>query len=302
MQRSILKKQRMNSIKFSERYEMQTNRLIARLDVKNNALVKGIHLEGLRVLGSPMRFGEAYYREGIDELVYMDVVASLYNRNNLSELIQQTARKVFIPLAVGGGVRSALDVKQLLRSGADKVIINTAAVKDPELIKHLVKKFGSSTIVVAIEAIKNSSGVHEVYIDNGREYTGKNVYEWAGQVQDYGAGEIILTSVDQEGTGKGLDFELVSNVVAAASIPVIVHGGIGSVEHLVDAYREKDVTAVCLSSMFHYELIARPDFVNDDVMGNTSFLTSGQRPKGKVNHLSVSCCKNDLRLRGVALR
>ena len=220
---------------------MITNRLIARLDVKNNALVKGIHLEGLRVLGNPNSFGERYYYEGIDELIYMDVVASLYNRNSLHDLIKKTAEKIFVPLSVGGGVRTENDVKELLRSGADKVIINTAAVKDPGLIERLVNRFGSSTIVVAIEAIKDESGEYGVYIDNGREYTGLKVIDWASQVEKCGAGEIILTSVDNEGTGKGLNYELINEVTSSAGIPVVVHGGIGTVQHLVDGFHSENI-------------------------------------------------------------
>ena len=281
---------------------MITNRLIARLDVKNNALVKGIHLEGLRVLGNPNSFGERYYYEGIDELIYMDVVASLYNRNSLHDLIKKTAEKIFVPLAVGGGVRTENDVKELLRSGADKVIINTAAVKDPGLIKRLVNRFGSSTIVVAIEAIKDESGEHGVYIDNGREYTGLKVIDWASQVEEYGAGEIILTSVDNEGTGKGLNYELIKEVTSSAGIPVVVHGGVGSVQHLVDGFHLEGINSICVSSMFHYDLVSRADFGHENVMGNTAFLKSDKKLKKNLDSVSIEQCKKELILQGVALR
>lgn len=280
---------------------MKTKRVIARLDVKNEALVKGIHLEGLRVLGRPELFAEHYYGDGIDELLFMDVVASLYGRNSLVELVRNTAENIFVPLTVGGGVRSAEDVRALLHSGADKIAINTAAIKTPQLVKELADTFGSSTIAVAIEAIKDSAGNYLAYIDNGREYTGLNAVEWAQQVESLGAGEIILTSVDNEGTGKGMDLTLISQICAAVSIPVVAHGGVGSVEDMVRAFEQTDVDAVCAASVFHYDAITRFNPGAVSVRGNTSFVNSGASKKN-LSPITVRAAKEALRSHGVNVR
>ena len=181
-----------------------THRVIAKLDIKGPNLVKGIHLEGLRVLGNPEDFAEFYYESGIDELIYQDVVASLFERNSLTEIISRTASGNFIPLTVGGGLRSVDDIRSVLRAGADKVALNTAAIRNPNLIRDAAHEFGSSTIVIAIEAIRRDDGEYFAYIDNGREETGVEVTSWAKKVQELGAGEILLTSVDRDGTGKDL--------------------------------------------------------------------------------------------------
>ncbi len=180
---------------------MDIKRIIPRLDIKGSHLVKGIHLEGLRVLGNPEVFAKFYYEQGADELIYMDVVASLYGRNSLSEIITRTAKQIFIPLTVGGGIRTIDDINNVLRAGADKVCINTAAINNPDFIKQASRKFGSSTIVVAIEAIQQSEGNYLCYTDNGREHTGIDAVIWAERIQELGAGELIITSVDAEGTG-----------------------------------------------------------------------------------------------------
>ena len=216
---------------------MANIRLIARLDIKGPNLIKGIHLEGLRVVGDPQQYAQDYYQAGVDELIYMDIVASLYGRNNLADIVKRTAENVFVPLTVGGGVRSGDDVRTLLRAGADKVAINTAATRRPELITEVAHKFGSQCMVLSIEAKRSSPGKWEAYIDNGREHTGLDVVEWARRGVELGAGEILLTSVDQEGTRKGFDCHLVEAVSSAVSIPVIASGGMGSSDHLVDAVR-----------------------------------------------------------------
>jgi len=188
---------------------MKTVRIIPRLDIKGPNLVKGIHLEGLRVLGKPSDFARYYYESGADEIMFMDVVASLYERNSLHDIISETARSIFIPITVGGGLRSISDIKEVLRAGADKVCLNTAAINNPNLIKEATRMFGSSTIVVAIEAIKGNDGKYLAYTDNGREYTGVEVIEWAKKLDEMRVGEIVLTSVDREGTGEGFDMELI---------------------------------------------------------------------------------------------
>jgi cyclase len=204
-------------------------RLIPRLDIKGPNLVKGIHLEGLRVMGDPQEFSRRYYEEGADELIYIDIVASLYGRNNLTEIVSRTATNVFIPITVGGGVRSVEDVNKLLRAGADKVAINT------------------------IEAKQIAPGRWEAYTDNGREKTGVDVLNWAKRSVELGAGEILLTSVDREGTRKGFDVELVRTIAKAVSVPVIACGGMGKIEHLVSVIRDGCADAVAMADVLHYK-------------------------------------------------
>jgi cyclase len=280
---------------------MKTNRVIARLDVKNEALVKGIHLEGLRVLGKPELFAKHYFEDGVDELLFMDVVASLYGRNGLVDLVRSTAEKIFVPLTVGGGVRNATDVRTLLHSGADKISINTAAVKSPDLVAELADTFGSSTIAITIETIKDSAGNYMVYIDNGRESTGLNAIEWAQQIQSLGAGEIILTSVDQEGTGKGMDLDLIKMVQAKVSIPIVAHGGVGRADDMVTVFQETGVEAICAASIYHYDTINHMDNQALSVRGNTSFVKSG-RTKKNLLPTSVSAVKEHLRLNHIHVR
>lgn len=277
---------------------MINKRIIAKLDVKNDALVKGIHLEGLRVLGSPKDFAEKYYNDGVDEIIYMDVVASLYGRNGLVTLVKETSKNIFVPLTVGGGIRSLEDVKELLASGADKVCINTAAVKTPSFISEIAEIYGSSTVVVAIEAI-NVDGEFQVFIDNGREYTGLNVLEWALKVESLGAGEILLTSVDQEGTGRGLDYELISEIQGKVSIPLVVHGGLGKMNDVFEAFSDHNLDAVCAASLFHYDAIKT--LVGSRVMGNTSFLES-KGTKSNLEALSIVELKLKLKSLGVRTR
>src|SRR3972149_8987894 len=221
-------------------------RIIPRLDIKGPNLVKGIHLEGLRVLGSPEKFAQHYYETGADEILYMDVVASLYGRNSLHSSIEKTARGIFIPLTVGGGLRNLEDIRNVLRAGADKVSLNTAAIKNPLFIKEASRKFGSSTIVISIEAIKQPDGKYFAYTDNGREFTGIEVLTWAKKVEELGAGEIMITSIDREGTGGGYDIELTKMIAGAVDIPVIACGGAGKLEHIIRVISEGDADAVAI--------------------------------------------------------
>ena len=229
-----------------------TIRVIARLDIKGPNLVKGIHLEGLRVVGKPHEFAARYYREGADELVYMDIVASLYGRNSLVEIVAQTAREIFIPITVGGGVRSLEDIVTLLRAGADKVAVNTAAIKRPEFIREASRAFGSQCIVLSIEAKRQPDGRWEAYTDNGRERSGIDALAWARQGAELGAGEILVTSIDQEGTKRGFDHELTSRIAQSVGIPVIACGGAGKVSDFPDAVRLGRADAVCAANVFHY--------------------------------------------------
>jgi cyclase len=230
----------------------KTIRLLPRLDVKGSNLIKGINLEGLRVLGDPKAFARKYYEQGADELLYVDVVASLYGRNSLHDIVRSTARDLFVPLTVTGGIRSVDDVREILRSGADKVGINTAAVKRPELIREVARKFGSQCMVLSIEAKITGHGTWEAYTDNGRERTGLDVIEWARQGVELGAGEILLTSVDREGTRHGFDLELIAAVSAAVPIPVIASGGMGKPSDLIDVVRQGGADAVAMADVLHY--------------------------------------------------
>ena len=233
-------------------------RLIPRLDIKGPNLIKGIHLEGLRVVGDPQEYARRYYEQGADELIYMDIVASLYGRNSLREIVSRTAQDVFIPLTVGGGVRSVDDVRELLRAGADKVAINTAAVKRPELITEVSRAFGSQCMVISIEAKRIGNCRWEVFTDNGRERTGLDVVAWAKQAVSLGAGEILLTSVDQEGTRKGFDVELTRAVSDSCPIPVIASGGMGSTDHLEEVCKRGHADAVAMADILHYRRMELP--------------------------------------------
>lgn len=252
-----------------------TIRIIPRLDIKGPNLVKGIHLEGLRVLGKPEQFARAYYEGGADELIYIDVVASLYNRNSLQDIISKTAKEIFIPLTVGGGLRTLDDIRKVLRAGADKVSMNTGAIRNPTIIQQAANLFGSSTITVAIEAIREPNGQYLAYTDNGREHTGIEVVAWAKQAEALGAGEILLTSIDREGTGMGFDLELTKKISQAVGIPVIASGGAGTLEHVREAIQSGDASAVAIASLFHYDYITKHATLQDfSAEGNTEFLRS----------------------------
>jgi cyclase len=227
-------------------------RVIARLDIKAPNLVKGIHLEGLRVIGDPAEHALRYYEQGVDELIYIDIVASLYERNNLTDLVARTAADIFVPLTVGGGVRTIEDISSLLRAGADKVAINTGAVRRPALITEGARSFGSQCIVASVEAKRRPNGGWEAYTDNGREKTGLDVIEWSQKLIELGAGELLLTSVDMEGTRKGFDIELIEALGRKLDVPVIACGGAGSIAHVEKGVRA-GADAVALASLFHYK-------------------------------------------------
>lgn len=232
-----------------------TQRIIARLDVKGPDVVRGIHLEGLRKVGKPEDLAERYYEAGIDEIVYYDTVATLYGRNSLISYIESMAERTFIPVCVGGGIRKDDDVQALLRAGADKVTINSAAVRRPELITELANVYGSQCIVSQIEVQRDrGTGEWKVMIENGRETTGLDAIEWAKRCWELGAGEILLLSIDQDGTRKGMDIELTRQVAEMVSIPVIASGGPGKPQHVVDAFKDGKADAVALGSILHFNL------------------------------------------------
>lgn len=236
-------------------------RLIARLDIKNEFVIKGIHLEGLRKVGDPIEFALKYYQEGIDEIVFMDAVASLYDRNNLFHVIEEACKQVFVPITIGGGIRSIEDIEKSLLAGADKVTINTAAVKNPALIKEAALKYGSQCIVASIEAKKSATG-WEAYTDNGRERTGLDVLEWAQKLEGLGVGEIILTSVDMEGTKKGFDISLVEEVSKITTVPIIVSGGMGEKADITKLSNKVIPSAIACASVLHYNLLSVSEIKN----------------------------------------
>lgn len=236
-------------------------RLIARLDIKNEWVIKGIHLEGLRKVGSPLDLAQKYYDAGVNEIVFMDAVASLYDRNGLYPIIQAACREVFAPIAVGGGIRNLDDVSRALDSGADKVVVNTAAVRDIGLIEAIAHRYGAQCCIGSIEAKRRPGGGWTAYIDNGREPTGLDVVEWTARLQEAGAGEILLTSVDQEGTRRGFDVELFEAVSDATTCPLIVSGGYGVPDHLHRLCRRSRPSAVAVASVLHYQQAGVQDIV-----------------------------------------
>lgn len=227
-------------------------RIIARLDIKGPNLIKGVHLEGLRVVGDPNEHAVRYYEQGADELLFIDIVASLYQRNNLSDIIKRAADRVYVPITVGGGIRSLADVATMMMSGADKVAINTAAIARPELIGEVAKRYGSQCVVVGIEAKRVAPGKWEAYTDNGRERTGKDVVQWVKEAVDRGAGEVLVTSVDMEGTRKGFDVALVQQVCDAVNVPVTASGGFGKPEDL-EAVAATGVSAIAIADALHWK-------------------------------------------------
>lgn len=272
------------------------------MDIKGPNLVKGIHLEGLRVLGKPEQFARYYYEQGADELLYVDVVASLYNRNSILGCIERTAKETFIPLTVAGGLRTVDDIKAALRAGADKVALNTGAIRNPSFIQEAAKRFGSSTIVIAIEAIRESGGKYFCYTDNGRETTGVEVISWATRVAELGAGEILLTSVDREGTGEGFDIELTRAISDTVSIPVIACGGAGSHEHVRKVIDKGHADAVSVASILHYDFVERNKFQGEyQEEGNVEYMKSGKRFL-KITPTGIKKLKEYLHEQGISCR
>lgn len=225
-------------------------RLIARLDIKGQNVVKGVQMEGLRIVGNPRALATKYANAGADELIYIDTVASLYGRNQLASLLEETVREVFIPITVGGGIRTLGDVQGLLRAGADSVAINTAAIRNPGLIRECADCVGSQAITVSIEAKRTENG-WEAYTDNGREKTGKDAIKWAEEAVSLGAGQVLITSIDRDGTKKGFDVDLVRSVKAAVNVPVIASGGMGTIQHLREVLEVKP-SGVAMASFLHY--------------------------------------------------
>jgi len=231
---------------------MLAKRIIPCLDVDSGRVVKGVHFVNLRDAGDPVELAAFYDREGADELVFLDITASHEKRDTKVELAGRTGDEVFIPYTIGGGINSLEDIRNILKAGADKVSVNTAAVNDPSFITRAAEKFGSQCVVVAIDARGRGDGTWEIYTHGGRTPTGIDLFDWAVKVEELGAGEIMLTSMDRDGTKLGYDIPMTRTVCEAVSIPVIASGGAGTLEHLAEAIEETGCDAVLAASIFHY--------------------------------------------------
>ena len=234
---------------------MLTLRIIPKLEVKGENLIKGIHLEGLRIVGKPEAAALKYAQAGADELIYIDLVASLYQRQNWINIVKRTAQQIYIPLTVGGGIRSVDDAKIFMRAGADKVAINTAIVKNPRLITAISQKFGCQAMVASLEVQKKLDDSYELYTDSGRTPTGIDPTAWAKKVISLGAGEILLTFIHQDGTYAGYDLALLEKIAKAVPVPVIASGGAGTIDHLVAAYKA-GADALAIASLLHFNKIS----------------------------------------------
>lgn len=282
-------------------------RIIARLDIKGPNLVKGIQFEGLRVLGHPDAFARRYAAEGVDEIIYIDSVASLYGRPPLPDFVRKATEGIFIPVTVGGGIRTVEDIQRLLRSGADKVAINTGGLHNPELIREGSRTFGSQCIVLSVVA-KRFGDRYECMTHNGRERTGRVVIDWIQKGVDLGAGEILLTSLDREGTGTGLDLELVGSIADRIPIPLIVSGGVGRLEHVAQLAGTLPVGAVACASLFHFAFLQNGGRQEERPFeeGNTDFLQDreGQEWLGwrSIDPTTIRELKESLAERGISVR
>jgi len=240
---------------------MLKKRIIPCLDIKDNRVVKGVNFVGLTDAGNPVELAARYAQEGADELVFLDITATVEKRKTLAGLVTEVASQINIPFTVGGGINTAADAEYLIRSGADKVSLNSSAVKNPQLIKEIADNLGCQAVVVAIDA-KRTNGFWEVYVSGGRIATGLSVTEWAQQAEQLGAGEILLTSMDKDGTKSGFAIALLNEVCAVTSIPVIASGGAGSKAHFAEVFTQTQATAALAASLFHYGELAIPDLKN----------------------------------------
>jgi imidazole glycerol-phosphate synthase subunit HisF len=273
-------------------------RIIPFLDIKNGLLIKGINLEGLRVLGKARDFSNYYYKSGADEICYIDNVATLYGTNNLSNFITDTAKDVFIPLSVGGGIRSIDDMKKMFSAGADKICINSSIIENPNLLERAAKIFGSANITIMIQSIRVDAK-YNVSKANGRDLANINPVKWAKKVENYGAGEIILTSVNNEGLKKGFDIKLTNAVSRSVNIPVIAHGGAGNFKDIYEVIKKTKISGVGLASILHYDALNYfPKF--DPKVGNTTYLKNISKPKNKKN--IIHQLKKYLSLKGIKVR
>ncbi len=238
-------------------------RIIGRIDIKNEFVIKGINFEGLRKIGDPIEIAQKFYEYKLDEIFIYDAVASLYGRNSLFELIKKITKEIFIPVCLSGGIRSLKDIERALLSGADKVGLNSAIVKNPKLLKKASKVFGLSNIVATIEAKKKTDTYWEIYINNGRDQTGISLIDWINKVQDYGCGEIILSSIDRDGTLKGFDLDLINFVSKRSKInvPLILSGGCSNYNDIINLKKKHKSVSCAIASALHYNKINKKDFL-----------------------------------------
>jgi cyclase len=282
---------------------MKCKRIISKLEIKGPNLVKGVNLEGMRVLGKPEEFSKLYYKENIDELYYQDTVASLYGRNSLYDLIEKISKEIFIPLCVGGGIKNLKDIYKLLKVGADKISINKQALKKPNFIYEASKKFGKANICISIEAIKTKNDYY-CFFDNGRNFSNIKVIDWIKKINLIGAGEISITFVDNDGTGKGFDLLFIKKIESITNIPIVVHGGAGNINQILNLFKETQCDGVSISSLFHYYYIFK--FNNESSNkyldeGNIDFLMSKSSSKKiestKINKLKKFLLKKRINCR-----
>ncbi len=245
---------------------MLAKRIIPCLDVKDGRVVKGVNFVGLRDAGDPVALAKYYSDQGADEIVFLDITATHEHRDTVAQVVEATASQVFVPLTVGGGIRTLEDFQQLLRSGADKISVNSAAIQDKTLISRAAARFGSQCVVVAIDAKLNQAGTWEVVVHGGRIFTGLDAVAWAREAEALGAGEILLTSMDADGTKAGFDLPLTRAVTDAVSIPVIASGGCGSLEHFAQVFQETNCDAALAASLFHFGELTVPQ-VKDYLRG-----------------------------------
>lgn len=238
---------------------MLKKRLIPCLDVKQGRVVKGINFVNLTDVGDPVSTARTYYEAGCDELVFLDITATHENRNTTVEMVKRVADQIFIPFTVGGGIRSVEDMNKMLKAGADKVAVNSSAIANPQLIKDCSEKFGNQCVVSAIDARKETDGTWHVYVSGGRKDTGIDLIEWSKKVVELGAGEILLTSMDADGTKSGFDLDMLNAVANVVNVPIIASGGAGSIEHMIDVFKKTTVTGALAASIFHYGEVSITD-------------------------------------------
>jgi len=272
-------------------------RIIARLDIKNGILVKGIGLEGLRNIGDPEYFSNLYYNKKIDEIHFQDVVASLYERKILYDVIEKNCKTIFVNISIGGGVRNINEADKLFRLGADKISVNTAVVRDPDFLKTLVDIYGSSSIGVNVDVAKINNK-YEVLIETGRERTGIELYKWLDKIQELKAGEITVTDILSEGRRKGFNIELYKELRKRVDTQLVAHGGAGEFKHVKDLFIETNVNAVSISSFFHYNYLKK--IKSKKLQGNTVFINSVEnifKDQNLIQNLKLYLSKNGVLVR-----
>ena len=273
-------------------------RIIPRLDIKNGQLIKGINLEGLRILGDPYEFANYYYKSYADEIYYVDNVATLYGINNLSKFISRTAKNLYIPLTVGGGIKTIHDIEKALKAGADKVCINSAAIDDINFIKKASRIYGSSTISVGLECIKIKKK-YFISKSSGRDLADIRPLDWAKKLEDNGAGEIVITAVNKEGLGEGFDIPLIKQISQNITIPTIAHGGAGNCQHIYNVIKNTTITGVALSSFLHYEA-TKLFKIKKKKIGNYFYIDNLKKNKKITNNLKN--IKTFLQKKGIDVR